>query len=399
MLPHDTNQTISFDVKINKAEAEQGLKDLNKQVDGLKREAEEGTPKVERLADAVQYAGDVSSETSLTMGQMTGLVLGGTGLIAALTIATIAFYDFIKPIIDAKIEMDNFESTVESTIGKVIKIKSELSNFKVEFDANNLAGAIEDLQKVVDAGQKAVVDVSKGLTLGGVGGIDWWLRLADTHNVINLIGKEGKEQLIVNEKSLDYAKQRVEELKIEKMIMDALVAAGGKLVDQRKKLLELGKPIDSDMTARGLDLPPGDISKFGMKGVRQPRELNWDRINKEARQIVKDQELLIGVMLTGVFTFKDEFINAWGEIFGEANSLFEKLMQNIANTLLEFAAKSAAGAFLNLIIPGLGTAYGALSGGSSGGGNQQVVVVQLGNEELARVVVKGNQEAQRLRLV
>jgi len=89
-----------------------------------------------------------------------------------------------------------------------------------------------------------------------------------------------------------------------------------------------------------------------------------------------------------------EFSNFWESSFGEANSLLEKFLMNFANGLLELGAKSLFSSFLNLILPGSGSAFQALSGSST----PMVVNVNLGNETLARAVVKGNYEAQRLRL-
>ena len=403
------DQEIKYKVTADTTEAKAAFSDINRQVDGMKNSSEDATPKVERLAEAVQYAGRVSGETSVSIGEMASIVGGaaagtaGVVLVMALGAAALAFGVFIAEAMKAKLEIDKFKEALDQTISKLIEFEDPFKKIKFGFGVEDVDKVIDVLDSKIKETQEKVNEILVGK--GGVTpskGLNVGMFILEYLNLYNALSVEDKKRYETQKALLEEFEKQKYVLEAQKIVADELVKLGGERIDSSKELLEIEKKMvkvgqDNDY-ARGLDLPPGDISKFGMKGVRQPRELNWDRINREARQIVKDQELLIGVMLTGVFTFKDEFINAWGEIFGEANSLFEKLMQNIASTLLEFAAQNAAGAFLNLIIGGLGTAYGALSGGSSAGGSQQIVI-NLGDEELSRVVVKGIGQAQRLRIL
>ena len=402
------DQEIKYKVTADTTEAKAAFSDINRQVDGMKNSSEDATPKVERLAEAVQYAGRVSGETSVSIGEMASIVGGaaagtaGVVLVMALGAAALAFGVFIAEAMKAKLEIDKFKEALDQTISKLIEFEDPFKKIKFGFGVEDVDKVIDVLDSKIKETQEKVNEILVGK--GGVTpskGLNVGMFILEYLNLYNALSVEDKKRYETQKALLEEFEKQKYVLEAQKIVADELVKLGGERIDSSKKLLEVEKMVkvgqDNDY-ARGLDLPPGDISKFGMKGVRQPRELNWDRINREARQIVKDQELLIGVMLTGVFTFKDEFMNAWGEIFGEANSLFEKFMQNIASALLEFAAQKVAGAFLNLIIPGLGTAYGALSGGSSGGGSQQIVI-NLGDEELSSVVVKGIGQAQRLRIL
>ena len=101
--------------------------------------------------------------------------------------------------------------------------------------------------------------------------------------------------------------------------------------------------------------------------------------------------------------FADSFTNIletnfhtfWEATFGEANSLLEQLLQatfgsimsNIASGLLSF-------------IPGGSIVSGIVSlfGSSSNNSNNTPVVIQLGGEDVARVVLEGNRVIQQRRL-
>lgn len=93
---------------------------------------------------------------------------------------------------------------------------------------------------------------------------------------------------------------------------------------------------------------------------------------------------------------RTEFMQAWQDIFGEANSLFEKFLANIVSSLADLAAQSISsnifGFLGNLLFPGAGTAASAIMG-------KTVIINQMGDEEVSRVVVKGIDQAQRLRLL
>ena len=89
---------------------------------------------------------------------------------------------------------------------------------------------------------------------------------------------------------------------------------------------------------------------------------------------------------------------AWAEIFGEANSLFEQLINSMADLLV----KSVFSGLLSLI-PGGGVLgfIGSLFSGSDApsGGGQTTIIVELGGRPLGEMVLDGNKQSQRLRLV
>jgi hypothetical protein len=71
-----------------------------------------------------------------------------------------------------------------------------------------------------------------------------------------------------------------------------------------------------------------------------------------------------------VSSFQGEFSKAWQSRFGEANSLLEKFIQSLGESLFNKAVGSAASGLLNLVFPGAGTLADAIFGG---GGDRSTV--------------------------
>jgi len=100
---------------------------------------------------------------------------------------------------------------------------------------------------------------------------------------------------------------------------------------------------------------------------------------------------------------------AWAEIFGEANSLFEQLINSMADLLV----KSVFSGLLGLIPGGgiIGFIGGLFSGGGGGGpgglgfgaitpggGQPLIVQVQIGGRTVGQAVLEGNKQIRQLRL-
>jgi len=81
-----------------------------------------------------------------------------------------------------------------------------------------------------------------------------------------------------------------------------------------------------------------------------------------------------------VSSFQGEFSKAWNSIFGEANSLLEKFIQSLSESLFNKAVGSAASGILGMIFPGfnlLEAAVGGFGGGDRATVNQIVIDGEL----------------------
>jgi hypothetical protein len=72
-----------------------------------------------------------------------------------------------------------------------------------------------------------------------------------------------------------------------------------------------------------------------------------------------------------VSSFQGEFSKAWNSIFGEANSLLEKFIQSLGESLFNKAVGSAASGILGMIFPGFNLLEAAVGG--FGGGDRATV--------------------------
>ena len=90
---------------------------------------------------------------------------------------------------------------------------------------------------------------------------------------------------------------------------------------------------------------------------------------------------------------------AWAEIFGEANSLFEQLVNSMADLLVKDVFASlfnfASAGFTGPIGGLIGVIGGLFSSGSS---NDQPIIIEMGGMEIGRVVLEGNKQIQDRRL-
>lgn len=83
-------------------------------------------------------------------------------------------------------------------------------------------------------------------------------------------------------------------------------------------------------------------------------------------------------------TITGELGEAWDNVFGEANSLFEKFLKNVTTKILETLVTRGIGLLLSVLFPGVGTILGAglnaaVGGGVSGGGGGAMGAPNLGN--------------------
>ena len=117
------------------------------------------------------------------------------------------------------------------------------------------------------------------------------------------------------------------------------------------------------------------------------------------QQFAEDMDFMNGLIMSSANILRSEFMQAWEDIFGEANSLFEKFIANIVAAFAELAAQQVAtgifGFFANLLTGGAASAVTAVASSPSSG---QVINLQMDNQTMATWYVGGKKQASRLRL-
>ena len=205
------------------------------------------------------------------------------------------------------------------------------------------------------------------------------LQLAGYKSELEAITKEQEFQNFAFQKWLDMQKDSDKTIKNTKENLKEIskiitgFSADGKRMDLASGALGISY---ADIKSK----QGGKTDKAGMATVTA----DFIEQAKFMREIVRDNLQII----------RGEFSTLWQNVFGEANSLFEKLLMNFAGRLAERGIGSLFGSLLNFIFPGAGMALGAF--GSLGGG-PQIINLPADNRTLATFYVTGKREAERLR--
>ena len=205
------------------------------------------------------------------------------------------------------------------------------------------------------------------------------LQLAGYKSELEAITKEQEFQNFAFQKWLDMQKDSDKTIKNTKENLKEIskiitgFSADGKRMDLASGALGISY---ADIKSK----QGGKTDKAGMATVTA----DFIEQAKFMREIVRDNLQII----------RGEFSTLWQNVFGEANSLFEKLLMNFAGRLAERGIGSLFGSLLNFIFPGAGMALGAAS---PLGGGPQIINLQADNRTLATFYVTGKREAERLR--
>jgi len=119
-----------------------------------------------------------------------------------------------------------------------------------------------------------------------------------------------------------------------------------------------------------------------IKGMKSQEKENLRNQLKADQAAAKAQYAVYKDYFIDPFTeaFRGEFSKAWQSIFGEANSLLEKFIQSLGESLFNKAVGSAASGILGMIFPGfnlLEAAVGGFGGGDRATVNQIVIDGEL----------------------
>jgi len=120
---------------------------------------------------------------------------------------------------------------------------------------------------------------------------------------------------------------------------------------------------------------PNMVNEVNLDGVKDKNNL----LIKEGAKAAKKQYDLYKDYFIDPFvsSFQGEFSKAWNSIFGEANSLLEKFIQSLGESLFNKAVGSAASGILGMIFPGFNLLEAAVGGGDRATVNQIIMDGEL----------------------
>lgn len=127
--------------------------------------------------------------------------------------------------------------------------------------------------------------------------------------------------------------------------------------------------------------------KIRMQENRRRRQ----EIEQKYQELREEYEVVDILSKNAAQTLRDEFINVWNEIFGEANSLFEKFISRVVSDLANlgtmYLARGIFGGLLDILGLGGGAAVAAAAIPSSRPISQTVVNVSLDGQIVDRRVI------------
>ena len=172
---------------------------------------------------------------------------------------------------------------------------------------------------------------------------------------------KAKKDLLAVQKLLSTyeVKQPKEGQFYDKKTVQYLTALNDAFVEYSNNYYTYGEKIANTLNNMGI----GKGMTFGAGGQLSgllSRGVDTSEFNISRRELEKRYDLEINLIRDTANVFRSEFGSAWEDVFGEANSLFEKLIASWAQTMFEKLSGKALGGLLSLI-PG-GSIIGDLLG-------------------------------------
>ena len=162
---------------------------------------------------------------------------------------------------------------------------------------------------------------------------------------------------------------------------------------------ELGKvpPLAESTLPLGRRATPKGIGLSGQRGAGTPRSPVTDAMKAGLRDVDKQG---INIFKGWGNVLKSNLMQAWEDIFGEANSLFEQLIQNWGEQWAQFASDllfnpNTAKDFL----AGGGGGFSKPVGGGGDSTSRQTIIFQIGDMEMGRMHLEGQRIVAERRLI
>lgn len=340
------------------------------------------------------------STKEMLLGMVTALK-GPMGVIFAISTATSLLTMFTRNTGSAKEQTKNLTEALKSQWDATYKSRKEWEKFSEDLGKFSTSDLIESLNTVNRQRQELTISATTMIlaTLGFYGGLaEVYGELAKLQKEAGLIGEKLFGPKILGWE--DVPKKMQDKWKDSFKTKDPQGLAGQKQVlemldDQLEKTRQ--RYIKFYETVRQINDGTYFNGKLGMKGVNQPNKPGLGFSDNEIRQdFIEENAFFLDMTLSSLDVLKGEFSQMWVNMFGEANSLFEKMIMNWVSIIGSNALNSLFGSLLNFVVPGLGSAVGLADSRTSGGGS--VINLQMDKQTMATWYVGGKQQASRLRM-
>lgn len=316
------------------------------------------------MAEQMAYARTQGVSFGAQMKGMLGALAGPGGMIFAISAVTSAITYFTMNTRKGASAVDNFTSSVDKAIKKLIDFQDPFKDVKFGLEPGQidqltaqLDNRIKQLQDFREQALKTYGASVMGVNVGA---------LQQALGVIEAMPKEMKDLLTQNERLAQNLKEQKATYEAQRIIAEMLNSLGLKRVDNEKEAnkqlkdqLDTIKEIFSEASKPSRAGRQTVALGAGMTPIEGPENMIIpDKIIKDKFNMVQDLTHITAI------TLRDEFTAAWQSVFGEANSLFEKFAMRISEYFTQMALQNAASGLFSLIFPGAGTVSG-IAGGSN----------------------------------
>ena len=366
----DSTKNIKFKTSIEGNEqVEQEFDNINQSIKNTSDVAD--TKLKPAMVDAHQYTmrvGEATEETTSAFAGLTGSLLGGAGVVAAMLAARMIMDQFTKTELEAAEEGDKFRQTlinlqtaadvVNLSIGKATRSLREMTDemltiklLQVDEDIRKIETGFSGLWKQFIGSAEAERDI-----------------LIETKNQITEIQKlreagisgEGlgildrlREQIKLNTELRDSEEASLSEIATYsdniKLLQTQLNELLGVELDVRKKITkeaktffgyhEKNKPFETPGYMSGVLSGKGNANTskmiFGTGGELGGKPAGFDFFGEEEEAMKKAEQDMQQFSQASANVFAQNMNQAWEGIFGEANSLFEQMVSAWGSMLFE----------------------------------------------------------------
>lgn len=303
------------------------------------------------LASAAMAASGSISGLGTGVSTLTNALMSGVGLTGALGGAVVGFSLLMEYMRKSSEEAKKLAEQIKSVYKSLFDIQQPGGKFNIE--GKDLASTIAKLRGQLGTPSGLSTSMS-GQEIQNLqeANAQIFKKNAAIYNTIGLLEEElkiynriqeGVE--ILTELGLSYTEKQNKGLKEQAEIYEDIT----KSLDFMIKHADLGIEMLPDLTGEQMRMPGGGLRKIPGK----PNDLAYQQM-----PWYKEREKLEREFITSTASvMREELGGAWEDIFGEANSMFEKLISRWAESLLMNIGTNFLTGFVGGIIPGFGDLF------------------------------------------
>ena len=398
------DQDIQFKVTADVQDAKQGFEEVQGKIDGMTDSAKETVPVMGEASDAVKDVGNVADDVGGTVGGFSSLL--GTGLVVAAAAAGIALIGLARDFLETDGEVENLTAKMKEHWSEVFKATQEWKAFEQQLKDMNL----DEIAASLEGNLTRMADLSAKMA------IDWYnildaIGLIDASGELEILAKETALLLKVETKKNREDWERnmfgmsIQEMKdwffaqkqTHKEAVDDTEAFYNRLKKLEEDYVKWLRDVEKNERTR---LPYADRGKTNITGGRGKVKGGKEEAGM-TQQFAEDMAFMDGLIMSSAGLLRSEFMQAWEDIFGEANSLLEKFIANIVAALADLAAQKMAmgifGFFASLFTGGAASAVTAIASSPSSGTPIQNNII-IDGRQTAIIYTNGKMNASRLRM-